>query len=340
MDIRQLRYFIAIVEAGAISRAAETLRVAQPALSQHVIAMEAEFGVKLLRRGPRGVAPTEEGLRLLDQARLIDAQFAALPEQVRGGSAVPRGEVRFGMPGTVSEQLGVPLIEAARRRYPGIRIRIAEAMSGFVLDWLREGTVDIAMLYNVANERRLVMHRALTEDIRLFGRPDMKDAPSGTTVGLSAALDLPLIVPGPAHGLREVIDAGAVSIGRHVDPAIEIDSYRQIKRLAARGLAFGLLPAVAIDREVREGTFRAWRITRPALVRQIFLGYRTDRPLSAATRAIGELSWIILRDMVRAGTWAATWTGEGDPDLGAAANDARLARQPCEREARACPRST
>lgn len=320
MDIRQLRYFIAIVEAGAVSRAAEKLRVAQPALSQHVIAMEAELGVKLLRRGPRGVTPTEEGLRLLDEARLIDARFTALPEQVRGGDAVPRGEVRFGMPGTVSEQLGVPLIEAARRRYPGIRIRIAEAMSGFVLDWLREGTVDIAMLYNVTDERRLAMHRALTEDIRLFSRPGIEGTPAGTTVGLSGALDLPLILPGPAHGLRNVIDAGAASIGRHVDAAIEIDSYRQIKRLAARGLAFGLLPAVAIDREVREGTFRAWRIAQPALVRQIFLGYRTDHPLSAATRAIGALSWTILHDMVRSGHWAATWTDEATPDLGAAAN--------------------
>ena len=110
MDIRQLRYFIAIVEARSFSRAAEQLHVAQPALSQHVLAMEAELGVALLYRGARGVVPTEEGLRLLDRAQAIQAQLAALHDHVRGREARPSGEVRFGMPGTVSEQLGVPLI--------------------------------------------------------------------------------------------------------------------------------------------------------------------------------------------------------------------------------------
>ena len=76
MDLRQLRYFIAIVEAGSVSRAAERLRVAQPALSQHVRAMEAALGLPLLIRNPRGVLPTEAGLRLLEQAREIEARFA------------------------------------------------------------------------------------------------------------------------------------------------------------------------------------------------------------------------------------------------------------------------
>ena len=312
MDIRQLRYFMAIAEARSFSRAAEHLHIAQPALSQHVLAMEAELGVLLLHRGARGVAPTEEGLRLLERARLIDAQFAALHDYVRGREAPPSGEVRFGMPGTVSEQLGVPLIETACRQYPEVRIRITEAMSGFVLGWLREGTVDIAMLYNVPDEKGLAMHQALTEEIRLFGRPDMRGTPDGVGVRLATALRLPLIVPSPSHGLRDLIDAGALSIGKHVAPAIEIDSYRQIKRLAVRGLAFGLLPAMAIDQEVRDGTFRSWRIMGPTLVRRIFLGYRTERPLSTAARAVGQLSWTILRDMVRSGAWDAAWTAHND----------------------------
>jgi LysR family transcriptional regulator, nitrogen assimilation regulatory protein len=308
MDIRQLRYFIAIVEARSFSRAAERLRIAQPALSQHVLAMEAELGVALLHRAARGVVPTEAGARLLDHARAIDASLAALPDHVHGRTLQLSGEVRFGMPGTVSEQLGVPLIEAVRLRYPDIRLRIAEAMSGFVAGWLREGTVDIALLYAMADEKGLAMHQALTEEIRLFGSVNMPGAPRGDTVGLAAALTLPLIVPSPSHGLRNLIDAAALSIGKHVDPAIEIDSYRQIKRLAARSLAFGMLPTMAINQEMHDGTFRSWRIVRPTLVRRIFLAYRADRPLSAAARAVGQLSWGILRDAVRSKTWDAVWT--------------------------------
>ncbi|MCF3947718.1 LysR family transcriptional regulator [Acidiphilium sp. AL] len=307
MDIRQLRYFIGIVEAGSVSRAARLLHVAQPALSQHVLAIEADLGVTLLHRTARGVIPTEAGLRLLDHARAICAQVASLPDQVRGGAAIPSGEVRFGMPGTISEQLGVKLIEAAAHRYPKVRIRIVEAMSGYVLNWLRDGSVDLAMLYNVEDEKGLTLHHALTEDIQFFGIPTMKKLPRGESIGLGAALNLKLIVPGPAHGLRNLIDRAAKSIHKTLDPAIEIDSYRQIKQLAARGAGFGMLPTMAIEQELRSGTFRSWRVERPALMRRIHLGYQAGKPLSTASRAVGQLAWTSLEALVRNGGWRATW---------------------------------
>jgi len=296
MDIRQLHYFIAIVECGSFSRAAQQLHVAQPALSQHVRAMETLLGVRLLHRNPRGVVPTEAGVRLAERAREIER-----------GSIVPRGEVRFGMPATINEQLGVALIEAGQKLYPEIRIRISEAMSGFVLDWLRTGVVDVALLYNVADEKGLILHHALTEEIRLFAPPGMTPTPAGDSVTLSAALRLPLILPGSAHGLRDLLEAAAQSLGKAVSPAIEIDSYRQIKQLTARGLGFGILPATAVKQEVASGEFRAWRILRPGLTRRIHLGYPANRPLSSAARAISQLSWEILERQVRSGGWVATW---------------------------------
>jgi LysR family transcriptional regulator, nitrogen assimilation regulatory protein len=314
LDIRQLRYFIAIAETGSFSRAADRVHIAQPALSQHVLAMEARLGVTLLQRNPRGVIPTEAGLRLLERARLIDAQFSALGDHVRGGG-VPSGDVRFGMPGTINEQLGVPLIETGLQRYPEVRIRISEAMSGFVLGWLREGILDLAMLYNVSDEKGLKLHHALTEEICLFGLPGMKSAPAGNTTTLAMALRLPLVLPAPAHGLRELIETAALSIGKQVNPVIEIDSYRHIKQLAARGLAFGMLPRTAIKQEVGDGRFQSWKIARPVLMRRIYLGYQAGRPLSAASRAVGQLSWTILEDLVRIGGWAATWDNNENPKL-------------------------
>ncbi len=308
MDLRQLRYFIAIAEAGSFSRASETLRIAQPALSQHVLAMEAECGILLLQRNPRGVVPTEAGVRLLERARDIEARFATLIDHVRG-PGTPSGEVRFGMPATISELLGVPLIEAAGTAYPQVRIRISEAMSGFVLGWLREGIVDLAVLYNLPDEKGLTMHHALTEDIRLFGSAVMPGAPPGDTISLAAALRLPLVLPGPSHGLRELLEAAAGSIGKDVTPAIEIDSYRQIKQLAIRGLAFGLLPATAIKHECAEGTLRSWSVIHPELTRGLYLGYRSGLPLSMASRAIGALSWTILHGLVESGAWMADWQG-------------------------------
>lgn len=314
MDLRQLRYFTAIVEQGSFSKAATKLRVAQPALSQHLRHMEDELGVPLLHRGARGVTPTEAGERLLARARSLLAEFAELRDSVRGEMAAPGGEVRIGLPGTVSEQFSVALIEAARARYPAIRIRIAEAMSGFVLDWLRRGEVDLAVIYSTSDPKGLGIHHVLTEELCLFGAPSLTTlatAPGGRiTLGQAASLDL--ILPGAGHGLRDQIDEAA-GVQTTIAPAIEIESYNQIKRLVARGLGYGILPRMAVSAEEKAGLFLTWRIEKPALYRKVYLAYSTERPIPMAARAVGQLSWEILRGLVADETWTATLGGDGEP---------------------------
>jgi LysR family nitrogen assimilation transcriptional regulator len=99
LDLRQLRYFSKVVESGSFSKAANQLRIAQPALSQHVRHMEEELGVRLLHRGAQGVTPTEAGDRMLTHAKRILAEFAEIADSVRGEAIAPRGEVRFGCRG-------------------------------------------------------------------------------------------------------------------------------------------------------------------------------------------------------------------------------------------------
>ncbi len=324
MDLRQLRYFIAIVECGAFSRAALRLNVAQPALSQHVRAMEAAFGVRLLERSARGVTPTEAGLRLLGEARAIEQRVAGLRDHVRDVLSLPEGDVRLAMPGTIGEQLAVPLIEAARIRFPGVRLRLAEAMSGHVLDMLLSGRAEIALLYGLTPPPGLVMHRAFTEEIKLLAAHPGPRQPRGASIGLARALDLPLIVPGPGHGLRDLLDRSAGTIQRRLTPRIEVDSYHQIKQLVASGLGFGLLPAVALKQELAAGSMRAWSVTEPALERHIQLAHRSGQPLSRAAEAVAGLAWSLLAGMVRDRDWIASWTGpETIAPGGAAATAAR-----------------
>jgi LysR family nitrogen assimilation transcriptional regulator len=314
MDLRQLRYFAAIVEHGSFSKAATKLRVAQPALSQHLRHMEDELGVALLHRGTRGVQPTEAGERLLKRAQAILAEFAGLREQVRGEAEQPAGEVRIGLPGTVSEQFSVPLIQAARERYPAIRIRIAEAMSGFVLDWLRRGEVDLAVIYATSDLKGLGTHHVLTEELCLFAAVGAKPPKvPGRPVPLAEATALDLILPGPGHGLRDQIDEAAAGVGAVIQPAIEIESYSQIKRLVEQGFGYAILPRMAIAEQERAGIFHSWPIEQPALHRRIYLAYSTERPMPAAARAIGQLSWDILRGLVLDESWIAKLGEEGGP---------------------------
>jgi len=314
LDMRQLRYFIAVVDAGSFSRAAEQVHIAQPALSQHVLSMESILGVTLLRRNARGVVPTEAGLRLLDRAREIEHQFASLSGHVRG-DVEPNGHVRIGLPAGISDLVGIAFIEACRERYPGIRVRLSEATSGVVAGWVKEGAVDLALTTGVLEEKRVKLHPLLSEEIVLFGRVADEAWPQDQAVTFAAALDLPLILPGPMHGLRETIEATAKSGGRRASPAIEVDSYSQIKQLVASGAGYGLLPATAVGEGVASGAFRSWRLSKPAPVQRVCLGHRSDLRLSTANRAVARLMWSVVEEMVRCRHWIAEMDSAGLPEF-------------------------
>ncbi|TDK41205.1 LysR substrate-binding domain-containing protein [Antarcticimicrobium luteum] len=311
MDIRQLRYFVAIVEQGSFSRAAVILHVAQPALSLHVRNIEAELGTSLLFRTPKGVVPTEAGEILLRNARTIIDQLTITEEEVRGHQNDPAGVVRLGLPGTISEILSVPLIMAARSRYPRIELRIAEAMSGFVLEWLRESRVDLAVIYRNVSDNGLATVELLEEELVFFGPaqglsdpPNAGPLPAPEAMPLLADLtDLPLILPGKAHGLRLLIDRHAAAAGVDLDVSIEVDSYSNIKRLVCSGLGCSILPLNAISQEVAEGKLESWHIGDVRLRRSAYLAFPEARPMTNAVAAIRDLAEEVLRDLARKGSW-------------------------------------
>lgn len=315
MDLRQLRYFVTIVETGSFSKAAQRLHVAQPALSQHVRNMELDLGVELLFRSSQGVVPTEAGETLVRHARLILSQMEAAREAVRGSEGEPEGDVRLGLPGTVSQMLCVPLFREARRLYPRIRLRVAEAMSGFVLDWLREDKIDVGVLYRFGADRSLQARRVLSEEVCLLGpaAPIDRPHPPPGTVSFAALASLPLILPSPGHGLRDLIEARAASEEVSLSTVIDIDTYGQIKLLVEGGLGYSILPRAALREEMAKGSLRAWPLGVPMLSRDLHLVRPADWPARRAVRVIEDLAFATLVRLVRDGVWPATLAEEAPP---------------------------
>ena len=303
MDLKQLRYFVAIVQSGSITRASQQLNVAQPALSLHIRNMEADLGVPLLFRTSQGVQPTEAGQILMRNAQVILAQFEQAQAEIKGASAEPAGDVRLGLPSSIAHTLGVPLILAARERYPRINLRIAEAMSGYVLDWLRLGRVDLGLLYALVEDRGLRSISLMSEALMMCGLAGSDALPQGGQVSLAALAKRPLILPSPGHGLRDFLDEKAAAEGVRLTPAFEIDAFGAIKALVEKGLRLSVLPAHAIAREVAEKGWRAWAFD-PPLVRTVHLVLPTDRPLSQAAQTIESLCRTTLADLVRSGVWS------------------------------------
>lgn len=305
MDLRQLRYFVAIVESGSISRASFQLNIAQPALSLHIRNMEAELDMPLLHRTPQGVRPTEAGTILLRNARVIVERFEQTRREIKDSMVEPIGEVRLGLPGTISQILGVPLIMAARDRYPKIRLRIAEAMSGYVLEWLRLGRVDLALLFQAVEERGLHSEEVMSESLVLFGPSDGPTDPlpePDQVIPFQAITALPLILPSLGHGLRDLLAGVAAREGVRLTADIEIDSYPAIKTLVERRLGYSILPTQAVRQEAAQGRLRYWQFD-PPLMRAVHLAQPIDRPLSHAAKAIEQLCRATLRDLVRSGGW-------------------------------------
>lgn len=315
MDLRQLRYFVAIVEAGSFSRAALALRIAQPALSLHVRNMETDLGAELLLRTPQGVVPTAAGQILLERARALVADFEDLKLAVAEHDSEPAGEVRLGLPGTIGDRLSVPLILRAREKHPRIHLKVAEAMSGFVLDWLRDGRVDVGLLYLPVRERGLASVPLVEEELRLFGPaagiPGVS-APAPGAVSLAEICLLPLVLPSQGHGLRHQIEAEVEAAGLSLSTVIEVDSYGAIKELVRERLGYSILPLSAVAAEAQAGRLRTWSVGQQPLTRQIHLARSTDRPAGKATVAIEALCREVLRDLVTSGAWQARSLAGGE----------------------------
>lgn len=147
MDVRQLRYFVHIVDYGSLGKAAEKLFVAQPSLSQQIAKLEDDLGVPLLVRSPQGVKPTAAGQALYRHARLVLHQMEQLRQEVRDGVGAESGTVAIGFPTTMTSVLAMPVFERVRERYPGIRLQFFESMSGYLNELLANGRLDLAILF-------------------------------------------------------------------------------------------------------------------------------------------------------------------------------------------------
>lgn len=169
MDLKQITYFIAIAEKGSISAAAAHIRVAQPALSAQIANLEAELGVSLFSRHGRGVTLTAAGEAFLKHAHKIVAELALARQAAIDTARTPAGEVSVGLPMTTANLLTVPIVDAVRKRFPAIDLRIVDGMSGDILAWLLEGRLDIAILYDSGRPLPLAATPLVDDDLYLVG---------------------------------------------------------------------------------------------------------------------------------------------------------------------------
>ena len=153
MDLKQLEYFVNVVDLGGFSRAARVLGVAQPAISRQVRSLEVELRQNLLLRNGRGATPTEAGKRLLGHARGILQQVDRARRDVDETKGATVGKVVVGLPPTISRHLTVPVVREFRQTYPRASLSIVEGLSSTIQEWLAVGRVDVGLVYTRSRRR-------------------------------------------------------------------------------------------------------------------------------------------------------------------------------------------
>jgi LysR family transcriptional regulator, nitrogen assimilation regulatory protein len=240
LQLRHLRYFVKIVDAGSFSRAAATIHVAQPALSQQIAELEEELGVAVLQRHARGISPTAAGEVLYREAVVILRQIEQLPGIVRSTGGEPDGVVALGMSSTLAATLGGPFILACRERLPKVMVKFHISDSETLKYEISTHLLDLALLSEdqlAAGYSRAPLFRQ-----RLYYIGDKRVSQSAGTISMDRLAKLPLVLPTAPNILRSVLDRQFTGIGASPNIVSEGDQLSSIMSLVRQGLGGTVLP--------------------------------------------------------------------------------------------------
>jgi LysR family transcriptional regulator, nitrogen assimilation regulatory protein len=298
MDTRRLYSFVRVVDAGSITRAADLLHIAQPALSQQMTALESLFGQQLLSRSKQGVEPTEAGRVLYRHARVILRQLEQAQADVEVVGRELAGGVSVGLaPYSTVNALAFPLLSAVRARYPRVLLHINENFGGVLSEALMTGRMDMALLYDSGPIRGVDFERLLTEELMVVA-PDRIDLPGADdAVTMADLADVPLLLPGPTHTIRRVVDQAFAQAGAAANVVGEVESVPLMARAVRGGLGATVLPRSVAQRMIG-GAELHQRHLAPALEVQVSLGTASGQTLSRAAEAVRELLREVLRSYV------------------------------------------
>jgi LysR family nitrogen assimilation transcriptional regulator len=299
MDLRQLRYFVGIVQAGSLSRAADQLHVAQSAISHHLASLESELDRQLVTRSQKGILLTEAGAALYRHAEAILRHVEFAKQDAMNALNVPSGRVSVGIPVAWAGILGYDLFVRVRSAYPQILLHLSDANSSLLRERLDNGRLDIAVLFAGQPERGLAVEPLMLEEL-FYVTMD----PDTSPIRLADVAQRPLLVPGPGSGIQRALEEEFNKLGLTLaTPIGEIDTFSTLRRAVASGIGNSVMswsgfydPDGLIKLNYRR--FADATLVRPVALCSSEVGQRNP-----AVEAVAQTLKSLVQERIESGAW-------------------------------------
>ncbi len=280
MDLRQLKFFAEVARRQSFTRAAEALRIAQPAVSIAIRKLEAELELTLLNRQEKKVTLTTEGEKLLAHAARIQDCCQAAEEEMAELKGLGRGEVRIGIPPMMSAYFFPRIIMRFRERFPDLKVIVAGEGAASIQDKIERGEIDMGVIAGHRISADVEHRHFLREEIVAYVPADHPLAGRGQ-VAAADFLSQPLILYRPGYYMRELIDGLAEKQDFQPDIVVETNLFSLVRSLIREGVGIStfLRMAVSDDPDMAPVSFD------PPLYLELDIAWKANRHLSKANRA-------------------------------------------------------
>lgn len=292
MDIRQIKYFVALYEEGSITKSAQRMHVVQPAISQQIKKLETEFGVSLFERTPQGVVANAVAHEFYARCISILKEVERAGVLLYDSSARLAGKVTVGSQASINQIIMGRALAQYSELFPGVEVLARDGYRSDLITWLNQGELDFALLSAVGNSLEMQVEAFSREDMIVVGHRDTlgdRDLLDGTEIA-----NFKLVLPSRHKSIRHLLDAQFGAFGIALRPRLEVDAIQSLFQIVKNTGWISITPATAFSPEMFDGTIKCVRLQHPIVRRNVVVAWPRHKELSVPAQRLIRL----LKDML------------------------------------------
>ncbi|WP_122322933.1 LysR family transcriptional regulator [Pseudomonas amygdali] len=283
LNLNHLHTFSLVIAHGSFSAAAERLHLTQPAVSLQIRQLEDQLNLKLIERVGKRLKPTSAGTMLLEHIARIDAVVEDALLELSSHASGVAGKIAIGTGATACIHLLPPMLQALRRRFAQLDVRVSTGNTDGILKAVEENRLDLALVTLPASGRSLHITPLLEDEfVAIFASSQQPIAAEMTPEHLC---ELPLVVFEAGSSTRLLINEWFLQAGIRIKPVMELGSIEAIKEMVAAGLGYSIVPRMAVAAVHHRRGLQVLQLV-PGLSRTLGIALRQDKPVSKALRQV------------------------------------------------------